>query len=616
VRARLVFYRKRSIAWLISGVCVALGVRLDGATLTAKSVSFEDVSAAVSSAREGDTVMIPAGTASWTEQLALTKGITLQGQTSVQGKDPKEFVVRDGTIILDDVPRTRGKTSALVYGSFTPSQRPRISGITFREGAITTKNSAGAALYLEGTCPSVRVDHCSFYHLSRYNLWIGGNLFGVMDHCWAENDQGGERFSINHDTYAPAGDTNSYSNGDGSWIDGPHFGTGRAWFFEDCAFRSLGSGSHGSIDGQMGGRRVERHCYFFRTKDGFHGTESGGRHRGNRMCEAYANVYDLQDSASTMQLRAGTALYWGNTYLTSKEGFRSYILTVNRQRMAFRVWGAANGANPLDNNDTEGNGTYVPGHKPHLYFSGLMSRAELDATGLPTSISIDSLDGSKDWTGCSISDLSSGTVDYRECSGNSANVAVILSSEGPALRVAATANKHSRDHRWAPGDKVVIYRLARASLDQPGMGKADLLQGNPPSNDRWPNQKCEPLYSWLNTRNGSEFTTLFDVARVCPYPTVKGNRDYFNWKGPQTAQGRPFDGTSGVGSGTHAQRPRTCTPGRDGRGAPGVAYWETDTNTLYVCTASNKWTEYYKPYPYPHPLVAGAQEERGDSHGH
>jgi hypothetical protein len=333
------------------------------------------------------------------------------------------------------------------------------------------------------------------------------------------------------------------------------------------------------------------------------------------MCEAYANVYDLQDSATTVQLRSGTAIYWGNTYLSPKSRFRGYILTVNRQRMTFPVWGASNGANPLDNNDTEGNGTYVPGHKPHLYFSGVITSTESGAAGLPTSITIDGLDGSKDWSGYSISDLSSGTVDERQCSRNSANVAMILSSKSNTLRVAATANQHSREYRWAPGNKVAIYRLARASFDQPGMGKADLLRGNPPSNERWPNQKCEPLYSWLNTRNGSAFTTLFDVARASPYPTVKENRDYFNWKGPQTADDRPFDGTSGVGSGTNAQRPRTCTPGPDGNGTPGVGYWETDTKTFYACTASNTWTKYYAPFRYPHPLVVG-EEERGDSQGH
>jgi hypothetical protein len=79
-----------------------------------------------------------------------------------------------------------------------------------------------------------------------------------------------------------------------------------------------------------------------------------------------------------------------------------------------------------------------------------------------------------------------------------------------------------------------------------------------------------------------------------------------------------FDGTGdashggGVGCGTLAQRPVTCTVG--------VGYWATDQNvtdisdmvgknpatkisgTLYKCTSPNKWEVYYKPFTYPHPL--------------
>jgi len=79
-----------------------------------------------------------------------------------------------------------------------------------------------------------------------------------------------------------------------------------------------------------------------------------------------------------------------------------------------------------------------------------------------------------------------------------------------------------------------------------------------------------------------------------------------------------FDGTTGVGCGTRAQRPGTCTAG--------VAYWETDQScstltdytgaspttpiagTLYKCTATNTWTAYYTPYTYPHPLRGETDE--------
>jgi len=56
----------------------------------------------------------------------------------------------------------------------------------------------------------------------------------------------------------------------------------------------------------------------------------------------------------------------------------------------------------------------------------------------------------------------------------------------------------------------------------------------------------------------------------------------------------PFNGTSGIGVGLLSARPATCKVG--------VAYWATDTRTLYRATAANTWTGYYTPYTYPHPL--------------
>ena len=48
-------------------------------TVNANSVSQSDVAAAIGSAVDGDTVTIPAGTATWTRTLPVTKAITLQG---------------------------------------------------------------------------------------------------------------------------------------------------------------------------------------------------------------------------------------------------------------------------------------------------------------------------------------------------------------------------------------------------------------------------------------------------------------------------------------------------------------------------------------------------------
>ena len=78
----------------------------------------------------------------------------------------------------------------------------------------------------------------------------------------------------------------------------------------------------------------------------------------------------------------------------------------------------------------------------------------------------------------------------------------------------------------------------------------------------------------------------------------------------------PFDGSSGVGAGTLAQRPANCTTG--------TAYWASDqsvadmtgmvgpnptapiTGTLFKCASTNSWVRYFTPFTYPHPLTQSA----------
>lgn len=157
------------------------------------------------------------------------------------------------------------------------------------------------------------------------------------------------------------------------------------------------------------------------------------------------------------------------------------------------------------------------------------------------------------------------------------------------------------------------------AIDQPGRGVGDLLDGLFPSKVntatgtiRWPDQALEPIYTWSNVGNfipgwgGAQYSV--DVNRVFP------NQDYYPQAvGIQTTPASPFNGTTGVGWGTLANRPTTCTTG--------VAYWATDQGSwnqsssnpqgvqqngadgvLYVATSTNTWTLYYEPYTYPHPL--------------
>jgi hypothetical protein len=160
------------------------------------------------------------------------------------------------------------------------------------------------------------------------------------------------------------------------------------------------------------------------------------------------------------------------------------------------------------------------------------------------------------------------------------------------------------------------------AIDQPGRGQGDLLNryfpakvNNTTGTIHWPNQALEPVYIWANVGtqvNGWGRGYYNDES----YGRVQPNRDYYpQASGIQTSPTSPFNGTTGCGWGTLANRPTTCTPG--------VAYFATDqgawnqsannpygvrqngaSGVLYVATAANTWTLYYTPCTYPHPLQA------------
>lgn len=97
----------------------------------------------------------------------------------------------------------------------------------------------------------------------------------------------------------------------------------------------------------------------------------------------------------------------------------------------------------------------------------------------------------------------------------------------------------------------------------------------------------EGTYFWGNTLDGSPITTSFvsDEGRTREH--LQEGRDFYT-------ETTTFNGTSGVGVGTLANRSSTCTPQ--------VSYWATDTEELYQCTLTDTWSLHYTPFTYPHPL--------------
>lgn len=64
---------------ILTMILVLVASSVDAATINAESPSYAHVSDAIAAAQANDTVVVPAGSATWTSPLTITKGIVLQG---------------------------------------------------------------------------------------------------------------------------------------------------------------------------------------------------------------------------------------------------------------------------------------------------------------------------------------------------------------------------------------------------------------------------------------------------------------------------------------------------------------------------------------------------------
>jgi hypothetical protein len=490
---------------LVTPLFLVVSGLAQAASITAFSPSLADVKTAVSSAVDGDTVVVPAGTASWTSTLVVSKAITLIGATTT---DSVAGTAVDNTIIQDDVVRD-GSGNAIIISI---GANARLSGFTFiRNAANPHGQGQNGGISVSGTITGFRIDHCNFNNINQLQFIIcRGWTYGVIDHNLMTFNSNAQSVLIYHQNF-----NNGGAYGDGSWAAPTSFGSEKFVFIEDNYLNNTTTTQTiGDTDCFYGGRYVFRHNHCYNVTPNSHGTE--GRFRGSRAIEVYNNDFQYTFTASMGQLRGGTAVWHDNTW-SGKPPASGVILQAYRPFQTYKNFAGASGNNPWDINDTTNHtGNGFSGGPNGLYASGTVSssgKGTVTVTGATWAIN--------QWAGYGVSNLSqiegtSGLPWSALIVSNTSNTLTYLLYDTPPV--------------FSAGNSVAIYRVL-TSLDQPGRGQGDLITGVTPLNSTtgtatWPHDALEPVYSWNNLYNGVTSVNL--ALSTEALSQFQANRDYYN----------------------------------------------------------------------------------------
>ena len=277
-------------------------------THTADSVDRADVSAAYDLCSAGDTLAIPAGSATWTSELVVAKAITVQGAGI-------------GSTIITNSQGTGSGTPAtgayMTFNVYVPgSGTLRFTGLEIQMG-----NTAQGILAYGTQWGQLRIDNCHFEKAKGRAIRIGSLLRVLIHDC------------VYEDNFKSI-DNYPYAQRNWSWQNALTLGTEYCTVIEDNEFNYytntptvIGSHEHGA-----------RTCWRYNAYANYnpsassypildaHGnqatvaSDNTGTNRATRQVEYYSNTHDCDVGGgfSAVQIRGGTFLAYDNTYTGSK----------------------------------------------------------------------------------------------------------------------------------------------------------------------------------------------------------------------------------------------------------------------------------------------------------
>lgn len=331
-------------------------------TWTAASPSAAAVQACLSEPLQcGDTIIVPAGSASWESQVTGTapsgcltnQGLTIEGATTCSvgcaAGSGASFTLSTNLAFSGDATTTCGATSTCItiasdqgfeLNGCGPTSFCTLEGFTFIAGA----NGDHGLLSINGTHmvnPAFRLTDIHWINTSQGGvLNIISNVYGLVDHMRDDDTV----------SSGPATMFNFYgdfpSRGYANWEEATNLGSNQAVYIEDSVFDGVkASNSEGFYDAYAGCKVVIRYTVIDQNSiGGGHGTDSGN-YRGCVLLEAYNNIIaDTTTSSGLYNPRSGTTVFFDNT-VTGSSFVHGITLTEYRISEPGSIeqggWGAA-----------------------------------------------------------------------------------------------------------------------------------------------------------------------------------------------------------------------------------------------------------------------------------
>lgn len=304
---------------------LCLGFSLRAATVNATSCSQAHVDAAVGTANDGDTVVVPAcGSTTWTNSVTVSnKALDIQ----FAGIDVSTISLSGGTDFIN------------FDGTSASGNVGKISGVT-----VTGTGNANGYINITSSY-RFRLHHLKLTTTSHRDIYVEGS-YGLIDHIQVIKSDGSNAVQVLGGGSTPTG----------RWLSTIDWGSSNWVFIEDSTFTSTDCNTGlGWIDGFNGSKIVFRHNTATNQQGYVHGYDTASESAlATELSNNLFQMHAVPCPIDRFYFHRGGAGYFWNNVMDLTESYNQYaprMLVLAYFRSDISQQGSlCNGSGPLDGN--------------------------------------------------------------------------------------------------------------------------------------------------------------------------------------------------------------------------------------------------------------------------